>query len=50
MITFLILMLLAASFIGFWSERHALKASTQSVIASGYMLVVVFVMFSGFMP
>jgi len=49
MLIVLALILLAASFVGFWSQRHSLKPTTQSIIASGYFLIAVTVVFGGAM-
>ncbi|WP_395406262.1 hypothetical protein ACHMW6_06215 [Pseudoduganella sp. UC29_106] len=46
--TFFILFLLALSFAGYWSQRKALQPFTQSVIATGYVWLLVFVVFGAY--
>lgn len=42
-----ILLMLAASFAGFWFQRQVHKPSHQSLIASIYLIVAVAVVFGG---
>lgn len=50
MITALILILLAASFIGFWQQRRAYKPVEQSIVVSAYCIFAVAVIFGGIVP
>lgn len=50
MITFFILLLLVASFAGYWQQRQAHKPVEQSIVAIIYCIVAVVVIFGGVIP
>lgn len=50
MMKIIILIMIAASFAGFWLQREAHSAKAQSIIVSLYFIGVVAIIFGGFVP